>query len=82
MSAETRRALEDAIAAHVASEYDDPQTLVTGYALIVSGQRPRDFDDETTCYLVEYPERQPFHVGLGLVHRHRLIIEGEAEAGE
>ena len=73
MSAETKARLDAAIAAHVAD--DTPDAIVTGWALIVANSTVEDFDEERTRYFCEYAERQPFHVGLGLVHRHRLILE-------
>ena len=73
MSAETKAALDAAIAAHVADE--TPESLVTGYALIVSNATVEDFDQERTRYFCEYAEQQPFHVALGLIHRHRMILE-------
>lgn len=78
MSEATKRALDDAIAAHVADE--TPGTMVTGYALIASNTTVEDFDDEVTRYFCEYAEQQPFHVALGLVHRHRLLLEHAADA--
>ncbi|MGZ0069277.1 hypothetical protein [Microbacterium arborescens] len=75
MSAETKAALDAAIAEHVASEAGNDSTLVNGYALIVAHGDAADFDDETMHYLAEYADRQPFHVGLGLVHKHRLDLE-------
>lgn len=73
MSAETKAALDAAIAAHVADE--TPGSVVTGYALIASNATVEDFDEEVTRYYCEYADQQPFHVGLGLVHRHRMILE-------
>ena len=77
MSVETKRALDEAIAAHVADQTEG--AVVTGYALIVSNATVEDFDEERTCYLVDYADAQPFHVGLGLVHRHRLILENDED---
>jgi hypothetical protein len=79
VSAETKAALDAAIAAHVADESEQPGTIVTGYALIASHATTEDFDAERTGYLAEYADRQPFHVGLGLVHRHRLMLEQDDE---
>jgi hypothetical protein len=73
VSAETKQALDAAIAAHAADE--GAGGVVTGYALIVSTSTLEQFDDKVTEYLAEYAERQPFHVGLGLVHRHRMMLE-------
>ena len=79
MSAETKRALDEAIAAHVEDEGEAPGSVITGYALIVSHATVEDFDEEITRYLTEYADRQPFHVNLGLVHRHRLVLEADAD---
>ena len=75
MSAETRAVLEAAIEAHVAAEGEAPGSVLTGYALIVSHATGDDFADNVTRYLTEVSEGQPFHVTLGLVHRHRLVLE-------
>ena len=76
MSAQTKTALDEAIAAHV--EDETPGTVVTGYALIVSNATVDDYDDEVTRYFCEYADRQPFHVAIGLVHRHILILENDS----
>lgn len=81
MSKQTKQALDEAIAAHVADEGEAPGSVVTGYALIVAHSTADDFDDEVTRYLMEYADQQPFHVALGLVHRHRLGLEADAEHG-
>lgn len=78
MTAETKHALDEAIAAHAASEAEVTGVVVTGYALVVSCSSAADFDDEVTRYLFEYAEGQPFHVGLGLVHRHRMNLERDS----
>lgn len=72
MSAQTKRALDEAIAAHVEDEAGSGN-VVTGYALITSHSTAEDFDEEITRYLTDYADRQPFHVGLGLIHRHLMI---------
>jgi hypothetical protein len=79
MSAETKQTLEAAIAAHIADEGDAEGSIITGWALIAAHSTATDFDDEITRYLVDYANAQPFHVGLGLVHRHRIILEREAD---
>lgn len=80
MSAQTKQALDDAIAAHVADEGEAPGSVVTGYALIASHSTADDFDESVTRYFGEYAEQQPFHVALGLVHRHLLILEADSQA--
>lgn len=75
MSAETKRALDEAIAAHIAD--DAPGAVVTGYALVVSNATPDDFDRNRTRYFFEYADRQPFHTALGLVRRHMLYLDGQ-----
>lgn len=80
VSAETKQAMDAAIAAHVADEGEAEGTVVTGYVLIASHSTADDFDEEITRYLTEYADQQPFHVGLGLVHRHLLILEAGADA--
>lgn len=73
MSTETKQALDDAIAAHVASEFESDGMVCTGYALIAACSTAEDFDDEVTRYLTEYADRQPFHTGLGLVDRKSVV---------
>lgn len=72
MSEQAKRALGEAIAAHVEDEAG-PGNVVTGYALIASHSTADDFDEEITRYLTDYADRPPFHVGLGLIHRHLMI---------
>lgn len=64
MSAETKAALDDAIAAHVADEMD---AALTGYVLHASSIQ-LDGERGRTCYLAEYADSQPFHVTLGLAY--------------
>lgn len=75
MSDQTKQILDEAIAAHIADEGDAPGSVVTGYVLIASHATADDFDEEVTRYFGEYANQQPFHVALGLVHRHLLILE-------
>jgi hypothetical protein len=79
MSIDTKRALDEAVAAHVADEAG-PGQVVTGYALIASNASEHDFDNDVTRYFAEYADRQPFHIALGLVHRHRLLLEAQTLA--
>ena len=77
MSEQTKNALDQAIAAHIEDESDTSNSVVTGYALIVAHSTMEDFDKDVTRYLADYAEKQPFHVGLGLVHRHLLMLKNQ-----
>jgi len=77
VSAETKAALDAAIAAHVADETAQPTTVVTGYVLIVSHGTAEDFDNEITQYFAEYADRQPYHTALGIVLRHLDFMRSE-----
>ncbi|GAA4176544.1 hypothetical protein [Gryllotalpicola koreensis] len=73
MSAETKAALDQAIAVHVADELNG--AMVNGYALIAAGANTEDFDNERVQYLSEFADRQPHYVGLGLVRALQLQLE-------
>lgn len=63
MSDETRRALDEAIRAHVAAEYDDP-TIVTDYVVLTAVQ---SIDADSTRYFYEVREGMSWHVLIGLI---------------
>lgn len=62
MSDATRKAVDEAIAAHIADE--NGSAYLTGYVLIATGVSPED--DGGTRYSVLEPADQPVHVSLGL----------------
>lgn len=62
MSAETRQAVEDALAAHMADENDG--AYMSGYLLMIAGVRA---DDPTiTTYSSMVPRDQHVHSSIGL----------------
>lgn len=63
MSAQTKAALEVAIAAHLADEMDG--AILTGYAVVACGPRVEAMDDRTS-YHYEFPPSQAFHSSFGL----------------
>ena len=73
MSAETKAALDDALAAHIAEASNG--ALVTGYALYASTQTLEQFDREATGYFAEYAEGQAHHVAIGLVSMHSQRLD-------
>lgn len=77
MSTQTKAGLDAAIAAHVADE-QSAAGIVTGYAFIASSATAAQLTEETTAYMAEYADLQPFHVGLGLAHRLVLMLERQA----
>ena len=80
MSDDTRQALDSAIRAHLADEADG--AIVTGYVPIAANITADDLEREQHGYWVEYADHQPFHVSLGLVERHRLILHNAAQIDE
>lgn len=64
MSAETRAALEAALAAHIADRCDG--AIVTDWALIAANSSLDDLGTGRTSYFVEANENQPVHVMTGL----------------
>lgn len=81
MSAQTKAALDEAIAAHVA-DVQDGGGIVTGYVLLTSSANVEQLKNEATAYLFEAAELQPFHVGLGLAHRLILMLERQTDDDE
>ena len=73
MSAITKSALDDALAAHIADESHG--ALVTGYALYASTQTLEHFDREATGYFAEYAQGQAHHVAIGLVSMHSQRLD-------
>lgn len=73
MSVETKAALDQAIAMHVADELEGAVT--TGYALIASAATADDFDNERTQYLSEFADHQPLHVAMGLTRCLTLHLD-------
>ena len=65
MSDETKRALDAALAAHVADGCEEP-LIVTGYVLQASWTSADCLTNGTTGYFREYADHQPLHASLGL----------------
>lgn len=73
MSDEADEALEQAIAAYMATRGDG--AYLTGYVLIASGA---DADSaEITRYVSTIPDTQNLHTTLGLVEYLRMEVRGE-----
>lgn len=64
MSADTKRALDEALSAHVADECDG--SIVTGYVLHASHLNTDLDSRDATGYYAEFAKGMPYHVGLGL----------------
>lgn len=64
MSAETKRQLEEKIAAHFADEHEG--AMLTGYMLQAFGSTVEDIDDASTRLLTEVPETQNIVTTMGL----------------
>jgi hypothetical protein len=73
MSAQTRSAVEEAIAAHISDE--NGGALLTGFILVATGVSPED--QTGTRYSTLEPDTQPVHVSLGLVEYLRLQQHGD-----
>lgn len=67
MSDQTKRALDDAIAAHIADETESG-VIVTGYVVQASYVSHGSVGRGTTGYFSEFGEDQPYHVAYGLAH--------------
>lgn len=77
MSAETKAALDEAIARHVADQAE-AGAMVTGYVLKASYTSAERLEDDSTGYVAEYAERQAFHSSLGLALLHLCDLKSEA----
>lgn len=75
MSEATKAAFEAALEAHIYDEAD--AALVTGYVVMVANANEEDFSANQTGYSLIAPDNQPYHVGLGLAHRLRMVMENE-----
>lgn len=64
MSVHTKQALEQAIAAHLRDEYDE--AFLTGYVIQIAGIDPATSEHNSTVYLSDYMESQPYHSCVGL----------------
>lgn len=76
MSDATRQAIEDAITAHLADEYDEPWLITHWYTIVAAS----DADMDRTNY-VHIAHDAPLHISLGLVriadNRLVALIEGD-----
>ncbi|WP_100813037.1 hypothetical protein [Microbacterium lacus] len=66
MSDQTKRALDEAISAHIADEVETG-VIVTGYVLHASYVSHENVGRGTHGYFAEFAEDQPYHVAYGLV---------------
>lgn len=65
MSAETKKALDEALEAHLRDECDG--AMVTGYTMHASYLNPALDGTDSTGYFAIYHDGQPRHVAIGLV---------------
>ena len=72
MSAETQRAMEDAIAAHFA---DEREATMTGYYVVMKGKSIEDLERENTRYLTIAPDHMEYDQVLGLARFGMLDVE-------
>jgi hypothetical protein len=80
MSAETKAALDDAIAAHFADENDG--AILTGYVLQAKGQGfTREDDDEQVRLMRSIAEQQDYITTLGLIDWMRIMAHQGALEG-
>ena len=71
MSQDTRDAVEEAIRAHIADEYDDPR-IVTDWVVLIANQ---GLDDDTTGYFYISRIGMPAHTFTGLIRHHLRVFE-------
>lgn len=64
MSMHTKRALEAAVAAHLADECDD--AYLTGYVIQIVGIEPLAEHETSEVYLTAFMDSLPYHAGVGL----------------
>ncbi|MBF4602820.1 hypothetical protein [Curtobacterium sp. VKM Ac-2884] len=76
MSAETKAALDQAVAAHFADEQDG--AILTGYVLQAKGQGFTDGDNDRTRLLRAIAEGQDYITTLGLVDWMRIVAQRTA----
>lgn len=76
MSAETKAALDQAVAAHFADEQDG--SILTGYVLQAKGQGFTDEDSDRTRMLRAIAEGQDYITTLGLVDWMRIVAQRTA----
>lgn len=72
MSAQTEKAMEEAIAAHFA---DERGATMTSYFVVVKGKTLEDLDNGITRYLVASPDRAEYDQVLGLARFGVLEVE-------
>ncbi|MFL0711658.1 MAG: hypothetical protein ACJLS2_02445 [Microcella pacifica] len=80
MSAETKAALDNALAAHIQDETNELAeggVIVTGYALLASYVTAPTIERGTTRYFAEYGESMPHHAAMGLVRHHAVQLDHE-----
>ena len=72
MSADTQRAMEDAIAAHFA---DERGATITGYYVVMKGKSIEDLERENTRYLTMAADHMEYDQVLGLARFGMLDVE-------
>ena len=73
MSAETKQALDEALAAHLADEC--PGSILTGYALQTQYTDMQLIGEQMTGYLRMTSEQQNFTTTLGLTHYMMRMLD-------
>ena len=66
MSLETKKALDEAIAAHIMDETNGD--LVTSYLLTIATLNADNLENDTSNYFHEFSDQQPFHISVGLAN--------------
>ena len=72
MSDQTKKAMEDAIAAHFT---DEREAMLTGYFLIAKGKSVEDLERENTRYSTIAPDHMEYDQVLGLARFGVLEVE-------
>lgn len=79
MSAETKAAVEVALAAHLADQMDSE--VMTGYWVVLCGVKLEGRSDMTGYYHMG-PDSQPFHTSMGLIEMTRSFLRRDADEGD
>lgn len=73
MSEQTKAALDEAIAAHFADEFQDESGMATGWVLQAAGILGTDAD--STAHIRETAPDQAVHITLGMLEYARLHFQ-------
>lgn len=74
MSDATKRAMDDAISAHLR---EDSNSTLTGWLVVAKGKSTKNLMDGSTRYVIESNDEAEYDMVLGLAHYAVLNTEGQ-----